>query len=119
MNSLMSASLPAVITEPNPPFRLGHRNASVAPPNSAAKTPRDDRSDRRKNSRRVTGFGALAGTSARATCTAGGPTSAHERQPVGDGEQVHHDDHHERRDGPAREGQGRHSSKNTPWAHGH
>ena len=54
----MSSSLPALITEPKPPRRFGHRNAIVAPPNSALNTSTDTTSERRKNSRRLTGLGA-------------------------------------------------------------
>src|SRR6266511_5227837 len=41
----------SVMTDPNPPVRFGHRNASVAPPNCAANTPSEASSPPRKKSR--------------------------------------------------------------------
>src|SRR6266511_473165 len=40
-----------VMTDPNPPVRFGHRNASVAPPNCAANTPSEASRPPRKKSR--------------------------------------------------------------------
>jgi hypothetical protein len=51
---LISARSPASISAPNPPFRLGHRNAIDAPPNCAPKTRSDEINDLRKKSRRET-----------------------------------------------------------------
>ena len=64
----MSFSEPALINEPKPPRRFGHRNAIVPPPNSAANTSTDVMSARRWKSRRdmtLTGLpgGASAGVS--------------------------------------------------------
>src|SRR2546423_3556198 len=58
-----------VMVEPNPPFRFGHRKAMVAPPNWAAKMPREANRLPRKKSRLDTtvfglgarGVGATAG----------------------------------------------------------
>ena len=58
---LMSSTLPATISEPNPPLRLGHRNASVAPPNWAPNTSSDTISELRKKSRREIDLTGLLG----------------------------------------------------------
>src|SRR5947209_10362635 len=62
-----------VMVDPNPPFRFGHRKAIVAPPNWAAKTPRDANKLPRKKSRRDT---TVVGLGARAVgATAGRPVT--------------------------------------------
>src|SRR5215211_1890573 len=125
MNARISSSLPALISDPNPPRRFGHRKAIVAPPNSAVNTSSEATSERRKNSRRLTGLGAGgAGSPSRAAVAAasasrgrgarsGRPTRPRprERQPEEDREQVDDHDHDDRDHGAAGQGDdGRHSS---------
>ena len=61
--ALMSVSAPALISEPKPPLRFGHRKARVAPPNSAPKTASETSRAPRKKSRRETDLTGLGGSS--------------------------------------------------------
>src|SRR4029450_1717128 len=105
MYARVSSSSPALITDPNPPRRFGHRNAIVAPPNSAPNTNSDATSERRKNPRRLKGLaggrpGPPKGRGPRggAPLPLGLPRPG-ERQPEEDREQVDHHDHHDDREG--------------------
>ena len=65
-------------------------------------------------------FFGLSVVRSRRAARAGRPTGAHHRQAEEDGEQVEHHDERDRGDRSGREGgEHDHSSKNTPWAHGH
>jgi hypothetical protein len=77
----------------------------------------------RKNSRRLTAFGPLVGGGAGSAPGGAGVPSCSlrariERKSEGDREQVDDDEGDDDDDGRGGDGEGRHSSKNTPCAHG-
>ena len=59
----MSDNCPALILDPKPPFRFGHRNPIVPSPNSAPNSITEVSSARRWKSRRLTALAGAGGSS--------------------------------------------------------
>src|SRR5256885_15803031 len=69
MNDLMSLTEPALIFDPKPPRRFGHRKPTVPNPNSAENSSTEEIRARRWKSRRdTTGTGLAAGSAPRPAC---------------------------------------------------